>query len=127
LANTSDPILDFGLNIYDVLFDFDDSINLLTVGLPSGWDSNYDPTEPLLDYDYFFGWSGEPYFDILPQSSLQFSLVFDVELPQNYTYEVTFSNPVPAPSTILLLSSGLACLIGFRLRKKGATETSGLN
>lgn len=136
LSNTSEPVLDPGVNIYEITINFETGAAFAVTALPTGWDfisgdtfaTNYsmNPDVPPVGND------------IGPGMTLSgFVFVFGYQTG-GLSYDVTFTNPddpgnpllfsgtstpsaitpVPAPGTMFLLSSGLAGLAWLRKKKK---------
>jgi hypothetical protein len=131
LFNISDQVADAGFDLYDVFFTFNTSAAFAVASVPTGWD--------WLDgagfADMYSLNPGAPPAgtDIAPGSSLSdFRFLFDYQagvLP----FDVTFANPVdpdnpavfngtsvpiPEPSTLLLIGSGITGVALLRKRLK---------
>lgn len=129
LFNTSDPVLDAGLDVFDVTIDFSPGATFTLLSLPAGW-SEIDGA----GFTETFSLNpGEPPAgtDIAPGTSLNgFSFQFDYQAgdlpflafltnqdgPDPIPFNGTTSS-VPEPGTLILLGSGLAGVGVFRNRQ----------
>lgn len=141
LTNASDPIGDAGYDLYDVFFEFDSAATFTVLSLPIDWDliagSGFGLSFSTLPGTAPFG------SDIAPGESLSgFSFLFDYQAgalpfeatfvdPADWEYPLITTGssspsvaPVPEPSTILLIGTGLIGLVV--LGKKSKVPDGGL-
>ena len=143
LTNGGDPVLDAGLDAYDLAFFFPVSSSVSVMGLPTGWDSivgaGFVDTFSLIPGAAPIG------ADVGPGSSLGlFSLVFGDRVGP-IAFQVVFANPtdtenpvlvdgvtqaavqppaeVPEPASLILLSTGIATVTA-RLRRRRTREST---
>jgi hypothetical protein len=131
VANTSDPVLDAGVDIYDLFF-YDPSESGTVVSLPTDWDNILGTG--FIDTFSLYPGATPLGSDIAPGAVLsgfvfQFNgrvgpLAFDVLFvnptggdPLSYSGATSSaSTPIPEPSTLLLLSAGVG-ILGWTKRR----------
>jgi hypothetical protein len=128
ITNTTDPLTDPGLDIFDVFFTFEPTVELTIDSLPTDWDSNPFIGTPGFGFAVVFSLSpgASPVgADIGPGMTLGgFNFVFNEQVG-NIDFIASFwdsiddefggvfagkTAPVPEPATILLLASGMTGL-----------------
>ena len=123
ITNTTDPLTDPGLDIFDVLFTFDSAVELTIVSLPTDWDS-FSGIGFAETFSISFGAPPDG-ADIGPGMTLGgFNFLFSAQVGNTDFSALFFDSilgepdgefagttaPVPEPATILLLASGMAGL-----------------
>lgn len=132
LYNTSDPIADAGYDIYWFTLNFAPPVTLTNILSPSNWDlssdfSSYidwvsipvgDPPIPIADIKPGDSLSGFSFTSNVQLTSLPFAVYLTDPSGEPIPYSGNTA-PVPEPSIILLLGTGLAGLVGLvGLRKR---------
>ena len=113
LSNTSDPVIDAGFDIFDFFLSFD-TVELSDLSAPADWDFISDSSSFI---DWFSLLPGPPPSgaDVAPGTSLPgFSFTSNMQISSSY-FEVLYTDgaaPIPEPSALLLVCSGLVGL-GF--------------
>ena len=135
VANNSDPVSDAGFNIFDVWWDFESdpidsplSIHVISTPIPWDWISDDSTFVDAFTYNVFLG--------IAPGDSLGgFIFQFDRQV-RNTPFEAILAGefydefvsgttaPVPEPSTLILLASGMAGLGVFGRKRFGGSKAS---
>lgn len=128
LYNTSDPIADAGFDLFDFFLTFDPTRSLTMITLPTGWEiiagagladifsanpgpspigTDIAPGESLSGFSFAFNYRA---------GDLPFETLFVNPLGDPASYAGTTA-PVPEPSTLLLLGSGVGAITYLRGKK----------